>query len=219
MTMLDDFYRRIQDDIIIKRDAICSLLTDPRIIGDYYEAIIRDAVRDTVSSSFGVGRGVVLNENGQASRESDIIIYSAAEYGTLFKSGDIVVVSPDAVRCVMQVKGSISMDNLNDSFTNLQSVNNLRPGIWKFIVGFKTNTEYMSLVQKCAESKTVNGIFVFSSTYRDETEDISLQWKKLSNILRSITAPKLYQTNNAGDYVALDVSGQESFSGIPFPKD
>ena len=111
------------------------------------------------------------------------------------------------------------MDNLNDSFTNLGSVNALRPGIWKFIVGFKTNTEYLSLVQKCAESKTVNGIFVFSSTYRDETEDISLQWKKLSNILRSITAPKLYQTNNAGDYVALDVSGKESFSGIPFPKD
>ena len=215
--MMDDYYRKTQESILVKRDIICSLLNDPRIIGDYYEAIIRDVVRDTVSSSFGVGRGVVLADDGRSSRETDIIVYSASEYGTLFRSGDIVVVSPESVRCVIQVKGSVSNDNLQDAFVNLASINELRPGIWKFIVAFKTNTEYASLVKSCAESKKVNGIFVFSSTYKNETEDISLQWQKLANILRSITAPGMYQTNNAGNYVALNVTGKDTFEGVAFP--
>ena len=215
--MMEDYFRKTQESILVKRDIICSLLNDPRIIGDYYEAIIRDIVRDNISSSFGVGRGVVLAPDGRSSRETDIIIYSASEYGQLFKSGDIVVVAPEAVRCVIQVKGSVSNDNLQDAIVNLDSINSLRAGIWKFIVAFKTNTEYASLVQSCAESKKVNGIFVFSSTYRNETEDISLQWEKLANILRSITAPGMYQTNNAGNYVALSVSGKDSFEGVAFP--
>ena len=52
--MMDDYYRKTQESILVKRDIICSLLNDPRIIGDYYEAIIRDVVRDNVSSSFGL---------------------------------------------------------------------------------------------------------------------------------------------------------------------
>jgi hypothetical protein len=216
---MEQFYRKVQERIMIQRDVICSLLRDPRIIGDYYEAIVRDAVREAVSGSFAVGRGVVLAEDGQASKECDIIVYSAAEYGPLFVSGDIVVVSPQAVRCVVQVKGTVTLDNMGDSIRNLQSVDVLRPGIWKFIVGFKTNVDYQSLVQLCAQSGAVNGIFVFSSTARDETEDISLQWRKMVGILKSITAPGMYQTNDAGRYVALEVSGKDSYQGAPFMND
>ena len=213
---MEQYYRKIQERIMVQRDIICSLLSDPRIIGDYYEAIVRDAVREAVSSSFSVGRGVVLAEDGRASRECDIIVYSASEYGSLFSSGDIVVVNPEAVRCVIQVKGTLTLDNLTDAVSNLESVDVLRPGIWKIIVGFKTNAEYQALVTQCALSARVNGVFVFSSSFRGETEDISLQWHKLVNIIKSITAPGMYQTNNAGRYLALDVSGRDSFNGIPF---
>lgn len=216
---MDAYYRKVQEKVLVQRDIICSLLKDPRIIGDYYEAIVRDWVRETVSGAFAVGRGVVLASDGHASRECDIIIYSAMEYGPLFVSGDIVVVSPEAVRAVIQVKGTVSLDNLGDAIASLSSVDTLRPGIWKFIVGFKTNVTYQNLVSLCAESKRVNGIFVFSSSAKEEKEDISLQLQKLVGILKSVTAPGMYQKSDAGHYVVLEARGHEHFEGVPFPED
>jgi hypothetical protein len=215
---MEQYYRKVQEKVMVQRDIICSLLKDPRIIGDYYEAIIRDSVREVVPSSFAVARGVVLAPDGRASKECDIIIYSTAEYGPLFTSGDIVVVSPEAVRCVIQVKGTISHDNMTDAMASLALVDSLRPGIWKLIVGFKTNVDYQELVSLCAQSQAVNGIFVFSSSAREETEDISLQMQKLVGVLKSITAPGMYQTTNAGRYVTLEASGPDKFQGVPFPE-
>jgi hypothetical protein len=214
---LDAYYRKVQEKVLVQRDIICSLLKDPRIIGDYYEAIVRDWVREVVSGAFVVGRGVVLAADGRASKECDIIVYNAVEYGPLFVSGDIVVVSPESVRVVIQVKGTVSLDNLGDAISSLSSVDTLRPGIWKFIVGFKTNVEYQNLVSLCAESRIVNGIFIFSSSAREEKEDISLQLQKLAGILKSVTAPGMYQKSDAGGYVALEATGRDSFEGVPFP--
>ena len=216
---LEAYFRKVQERVLVQRDIICSLIKDPRIIGDYYEAIVRDWVREMVSSAFVVARGVVLAPDGRASKECDIIIYSAAEYGPLFVSGDIVVVSPESVRAVIQVKGTVSQDNLGDAISSLASVNTLRPGIWKFIVGFKTNVEYQNLVSVCAESRIVNGIFVFSSFARDEKEEIPLQLQKLVGILKSITAPGMYHKSDAGRYVALEAKGRDSFEGVPYPEE
>jgi hypothetical protein len=129
-----------------------------------------------------------------------------------------VVVSPEAVRCVIQVKGTVSLDNLGDAVQSLAAVDQLRTGIWKVIVGFKTNVEYQNLVDLCARSKSVNGVFVFSSSYKQEKEDISLQMQKIVGILKSITSPGVYQTNDAGKYLTLEISGQDSFNGVPFPE-
>ena len=214
---MKQYYRMVQEKVLVQRDIIRSLLKDPQIIGDYYEAIIRDAVRESISESFAVRRGVILSETGPSSRECDIVVYSAAEYGPLFLSGDIVVVNPEAVRCIIQVKGTINPENLQDAIGNLASVNRLRTGIWKFIVGFRTNLAYESLVKMCAQSRCVNGIFVFSTTIREEKEQISLQMQKFVGLLKSITAPGIYQRSNAGEYVALEATGADNIEGVPFP--
>lgn len=215
---MKQYYRMVQEKILVQRDIICSLLKDPQIIGDYYEAIIRDAVRECISESFTVGRGVILSEEGKSSRECDIIVYSAAEYGPLFISGDIIVVNPEAVRCVIQVKGTVSNDSLMDAIKSLSYVDRLRAGIWKLIVGFKTNVLYETIVKNCAQSKVVNGVFVLSTTSRREKEDITLQMQKFVGLLKSITAPGMYQKTDAGDYLALEATGRDKFEGVPFPE-
>jgi len=210
------YYKNVQKKILIQKDIIRSLLKDPKVIGDYYEAIIMDAVRESISDYFAARRGVILTENGQASRECDIIVYSAAEYGPLFLSGDIIVVNPEAVRCVIQVKGTINTENLKDAIANLAAVDRLRPGIWKLIVGFKTSIAYETLLRICAESKCINGIFVFSSNNRFEKEEISTQMQKFIELLKLIAAPTMYQKKDAGDYVATKVSGEGKVEGVPF---
>ena len=213
---MEKYYRNVQQKVLVQRDIIRSLLKDPQIIGDYYEAIIRDAVRESISGSFAVRRGVILSETGATSRECDIIVYSAAEFGPLFMSENIVVVKPEAVRCVIQVKGTLNLENLRDAISNLSTVNNLRPGIWKMIVGLKTTVPYEGLVNICAQSRSVNGIFAFSTTQRDERELIFSQMGKFVGLLKSITAPGMYQRSDAGDYVALEAAGVDKFTGVPF---
>jgi len=213
---MERYYRNVQQKVLVQRDIIRSLLKDPQIIGDYYEAIIRDAVRESIAASFTVRRGVVLSETGENSRECDIIVYSAAEFGPLFMSENIVVVKPEAVRCVIQVKGTLNLENFKDAINNLATVNNLRAGIWKMIVGLKTTVPYEGLVNMCAQSRCVNGIFAFSTTQRDEKELISLQMEKFVGLLKSITAPGMYQRSDAGDYVALEATGVDKFEGVPF---
>ena len=215
---MEQYYRNVQKKILIQRDIIRSLLKDPKVIGDYYEAIITDAVRESISEYFAARRGVILAENGQASRECDIIVYSAAEYGPLFLSGDMIVINPEAVRCVIQVKGTINIENLNDSIANLAAVNRLRPGIWKLIVGFRTGIPYESLLKICAGSRCVNGIFVLSTNNQYEKEEIFSQMQKFVELLKMIAAPTMYQKKDAGDYVAIRVSGEGKVEGVPFPE-
>jgi hypothetical protein len=213
------YYSNVQHRVLVERDIIRSLLKDPQIIGDYYEAIIREAVKESISESFAVRRGVIIADSGETSRECDIIIYSAAEYGPLFLSGDIVVLKPEAVRCVIQVKGTLNLENLKDAIANLEVVNRLRAGIWKLIVGLKTTIPYEGLVNMCAMSRCVNGAFVFSTSQRYEKELVSSQMEKFVGLLKSITAPGMYQRSDAGEYVALEATGVDKFQGVSFPEE
>ena len=213
---MESYYKNVQQKVLVQRDIIRSLLKDPQIIGDYYEAIIRDAIKESISASFAIRRGVILSETGETSRECDIIIYNAAEYGPLFLSGDIVVLKPEAVRVVIQVKGTLNLENFKDAIANLAAVNKLRKGIWKLIVGMRTTIPYEGLVNMCAQSNCVNGVFAFSTTQRYEKELISLQMQKFVGLLKSITAPGMYQRSDAGEYVALEASGVDKFEGVPF---
>jgi hypothetical protein len=216
---MEKYYKNVQEKLMVQRDIIRSLLKDPQIIGDYYEAIIRDAIRESIPSSFAVRRGVILSEEGETSRECDIIVYSAVEYGPLFLSENIAVVNPEAVRIVVQVKGTLNVENLKDAIENLEYVHRLRTGIWKLIVGLKTTVPYEGLVNMCAQSRCINGVFAFSTSQRYEKELISLQMEKFVGLLKSITAPGMYQRSDAGEYLALEATGVDKFAGVPFPSE
>lgn len=214
---MQQYYKKIQDKVLVQRDIIKSLVKDQRVIGDYYEAIIRDVIRENVSEAFAVGRGVVLSKEGKTSHECDVIVYNTVEYGPLFKSGEIVVITPEAVRCVVEVKGTLTNSHLSDAVKNLSSVNELRSGIWKLIVGFNTNINYQSLINRCVQSKTINGIFIFNSTCKNEKEDISLQMQKFVGLLKEITLPTVHQRCDAGNYVALEVTESGELNVESFP--
>jgi len=49
---MQQYYWNVQKKIMVQRDIIRSLLKDPKVIGDYYEAIIMEAVRESISQYF-----------------------------------------------------------------------------------------------------------------------------------------------------------------------
>jgi hypothetical protein len=70
--------------------------------GEYKESVLRYAIRSRLPEIFHVGRGFVCYP-GQPSTQIDILI-TRKDKPTLFKDGDLVIVTPDCVEAIIEVK-------------------------------------------------------------------------------------------------------------------
>lgn len=68
-------------------------------------------------SNIEVGRGFIVNNEG-CSRQIDILLTDNT-YPVLFRDGDLVFVTPDAVRGIIEVKTRASSNNISTAFENL----------------------------------------------------------------------------------------------------
>ena len=74
--------------------------------GSWREAVVRQTLRRHLPSTVHVGTGFIVDRN-RTSPQIDVLLHDAS-YPTLFRQGDTVIVTPDAVRGVIEVKSSIS---------------------------------------------------------------------------------------------------------------
>ncbi|MBS0631882.1 MAG: hypothetical protein JSS11_08210 [Verrucomicrobia bacterium] len=74
--------------------------------GEWKESVLRSMLRRHLPRSIEVGRGFIVSANGN-SGQIDVLIYSA-DAPVLFRDGDLVFVTPDAVLGIIEVKSNIS---------------------------------------------------------------------------------------------------------------
>lgn len=96
-------------------------------IGRYKERLLSKAIAEYIPRGFEVGTGFVLFPTEQSfegeipkgfdplnmsahvlSRQCDIIIYDANSFPIIFRDDDFVVVRPESVKSIIEVKGSLS---------------------------------------------------------------------------------------------------------------
>jgi hypothetical protein len=105
-------------------------------LGQYKERLLADTIRNFLPGSVEVGTGFVLfphtdedradsefydplNQSAYSvSRQCDLLIYDLARYPPIFRDRDFVVVRPEAVRAVIEVKGSISTPELRSALAS-----------------------------------------------------------------------------------------------------
>jgi len=126
--------------------------------GGYCEDIVRSFLRNSLPSRFSVDTGFIIGETTDisiykkkkkgsligASPQIDIIIHDSSEYAPIMRSGEFVVVLPDAVRGIIEVKKRLTSKNLKEGLVNiaiakllihnsrLDRVGNLFSGIYAF---------------------------------------------------------------------------------------
>lgn len=102
-------------------------------LGRYKERLLANMIRDFLPQSVEVGTGFVmfphanpdppggadlhdpLNQSAYSiSRQCDILVYDVAAIPPVFKDGEFVVVRPEAVRAVIEVKGSLATKEVKD---------------------------------------------------------------------------------------------------------
>jgi hypothetical protein len=117
-------------------DLLAQLLNEAHYptTGRYKESLLADLIAGFVPGRYSVGTGFVLfpvegyevdgsGDDAEAillvkehipSRQMDIIVYDSCSYPVIYRDRDVVVVRPESVRCVIEVKGSLDHVETDD---------------------------------------------------------------------------------------------------------
>lgn len=103
-------------------------------IGNWNEILIRNFLRKHIPDKFSVGQGFIYRD-GKISNQIDVIIYDSHNYSPFFKEGDFIIIEPEAVAVVIEVKTNIqSIKVLNEALQNIESAK-------KICIEYGTNFE------------------------------------------------------------------------------
>jgi len=85
--------------------------------GEWKESVIRQMLRRQLPASVSVGRGFVIT-GAQSSHQLDVLVFDASK-PILFKDGDLVFLTPDAVLGVIEVKSRVNPSIVADAARKL----------------------------------------------------------------------------------------------------
>lgn len=88
--------------------------------GAWKESVLRTVLRSHLPKSLNVGSGFILTSAGP-STQIDILIYDDSA-PLFFRDGDFVVIPPDSVRAVIEVKTKLTKTGLKTALHKLDSI-------------------------------------------------------------------------------------------------
>ncbi|WP_126933892.1 DUF6602 domain-containing protein [Corallococcus sp. AB018] len=119
-----EFHRSITEELYSIKDRIRNLVQHWPTDGEHKEIAVKSLLRRHLPESVIVGRGFVVTQS-ESSTQIDILIVDANK-PTLFKDGDLLIVTPDAVRAVVEVKtAQRGTKELTETFTKLSQIENI----------------------------------------------------------------------------------------------
>lgn len=117
--------------------------------GGYCENLLREFIREVLPDRYGVDTGFIKGPSSDphgCSRQIDVLVHDRLEYSPVFRSGDLVVVLPDAARAAIEVKKTLTSKELAGALDLLASVA-AQTKAWKSV----------------GQKRLITGIFAFKS--------------------------------------------------------
>lgn len=158
---MKDYYKSINDEFEALQDRITYLIghTHHASTGGYQESLLRSFISQYLPDNIGVARGFVVfdqrfepdrgnnrNELIYNSNEIDILLYDKNRPVLYKDSSELVIVDPDSVKGIIEVKRNLSNNILDNT------IHKLSENIWK-INSLKRDNE-----------KIYSGIFAYKVT-------------------------------------------------------
>lgn len=114
---LIDYHRTTSSELLALTNKVRSLITHWGEDGRYKEAVLKNVIGRFLPEKYSVGTGFVIKQTQNrgehlSSRQIDLIIYDDAS-PVLFKEGDFVIMTPDAVRGIIEVKANLQNQGVN----------------------------------------------------------------------------------------------------------
>jgi hypothetical protein len=154
----------LANEIEAQSRQIADLVEHKATTGGYRETLLRRLLERHLPTRYHVATGFVYG----CERQLDVLIYDRTDHPVFFREGDLVVVHPEAVCAIIEVKTTLNSKYLCDALELLRQVGDLRqdgPPVFKAIFGFdgatiNTVTDYLRRFYRGeidAEGKTVVG--------------------------------------------------------------
>lgn len=127
---LTGFAALLGESFASRIDLLAQVIQDAHYpsLGSYKERLLSETIRNYLPRSVEVGTGFVLFPHEDASppggkanhdplnrsaftvsRQCDILVFDSATYPPVFRDGDFVVLRPESVKAVIEVKGSLNV--------------------------------------------------------------------------------------------------------------
>lgn len=99
------YHQSIAQELRATQDRIRHLIADTHWLtdGEHKEILLRKILRSHIPETVRVGTGFICYSERHSSTQLDILI-TAKDKPTLFKEGDLTIVTPDTVRAIIEVK-------------------------------------------------------------------------------------------------------------------
>lgn len=106
---MSNYFECVSQELLGKLTQIKSYITKHNpTIGVLTEEILRDFLSNHLPKLVSVEQGFVQYENGEISKQVDILIYDSQSYAPFYRVNDIVVVPAESVIAIIEVKTSIT---------------------------------------------------------------------------------------------------------------
>ncbi len=101
------YHRSLADELEAVKDRVKYLTSHRATKGSFKEAALRSVLRRHLPEKLRIGTGFIVNRGSECSTQIDLLLVDS-DHPTLFKDGDLLIVTPSAVRGVIEVKTTLS---------------------------------------------------------------------------------------------------------------
>jgi hypothetical protein len=116
---LEAYHRSLSAELAALKDRVRHLVRHWPTDGEHKEVALRSVLRRHVPDTVHVGRGFVVTPE-DSSPQIDVLLIDAST-PALFRDGDLFIVTPDAVRAIVEVKSRLDGEAaIGDAISHLQ---------------------------------------------------------------------------------------------------
>lgn len=115
---LIDYHKTTSKELLALTNKVRNLVPHWGEDGRYKEVVLKNIIKRFLPEKYSVATGFVIKQTENrgehlSSRQIDLIIYDNAS-PILFKEGDFVIMTPDSVRAIIEVKANIQNQGLTE---------------------------------------------------------------------------------------------------------
>jgi hypothetical protein len=123
---IDEVFNQVAEKMRSDLKQARGALSHAGMKGASAEDTFRAFLRDYLPRSLDVSSGVLVDAEGNVSRQLDVIISDAAKTPVLFRSEENRVLPVECAYAVIEVKSKLDTKELQGAFKNMLSVRNLK---------------------------------------------------------------------------------------------
>lgn len=147
------FSATIASELTSLSERIRTIISHGSTVGTYREKILQHSLQKHLPERYHVGTGFVYGLDKQI----DILVYDRIDYAPMFRENDLVIVPPESVRAIIEVKTNLNSQTLDSALTLLSLASQLddnRPPFFKGIFAFESSLQADAIYKRISNFYT-----------------------------------------------------------------